>query len=87
MKKPTQDVKTVASEAEVDYEEPLYAVKSPTGRIPPLKVQVLLDDCEVLMQIDTGASCLRACLGAFGLRESYKILALSYRPTLKSHFR
>ena len=56
VKKPTQDVKTVAGEAEVDYEEPLYAVKSPTGRIPPLKVQVLLDDCEVLMEIDTGAS-------------------------------
>lgn len=55
-KKTASEVKTVNGEAEVDYEEPLNAVKSPTGRVPPLRVQVLVDGCEVPMEIDTGAS-------------------------------
>ena len=55
-KKPTSEVKAVDGEAEEDYVESLCAVKSPTGRIPPLKVPVLIDGCEVPMEIDTGAS-------------------------------
>ncbi len=39
-KAPTQDVKTVDREAEDDYEDLLGAVASPSGRVPPLKVQV-----------------------------------------------
>ena len=31
-------------------------VKLPRGRLPPLKVQVLIDDCRIPMEIDTGAS-------------------------------
>ncbi len=30
-------------------------MKSPTGRVPPLKVQVLVDGCELSMEVDTGA--------------------------------
>ena len=45
-------------EAEEDYVESLCAVKSPTGCIPPLKVPVLIDGCEVPMEIHTGASRL-----------------------------
>ena len=55
-KKPASEVKAVDGEAEEDNVESLCAVKSPTGRIPPLKVPVLIDGCEVLMEIDTGAS-------------------------------
>ncbi len=52
-------------EAEVDYEDLLNAVKSPTGRIPPLKVQVLVDKCDVQMEIDTGASRSIMCESIF----------------------
>ena len=31
-------------------------VKLPRGRLPQLKVQVLIDDCRIPMEIDTGAS-------------------------------
>ena len=55
-KAPTQDVKTVDREAEDDYEDLLGAVASPSGRVPPLKVQVTLDGRKVPMEIDTGAS-------------------------------
>ncbi len=48
----TKSIKTVEDEAEVDYEDLLNA---PTGRIPPLEVQVLIDSCDVQMEIDTGA--------------------------------
>ena len=34
----------------------LHAVRTTTGRVPPYKVQVLVDGCEVPMLIDTGAS-------------------------------
>ena len=34
----------------------LHAVRTTTGRVPPYKVQVLVEGCEVPMEIDTGAS-------------------------------
>ena len=43
-------------EVEDDYEDLLGAVASPSGRVPPLKVQVTLDGHKVPMEIDTGAS-------------------------------
>lgn len=50
-------IKAVEEETEVDYKEPLnILLESPSGRIPPLKIQVLVDGCEVPMEIDTGAS-------------------------------
>ncbi len=55
-KSPTQDVRTVDREAEVDYEDLLGAVASLSERVPPLKVQVTLDGHKVPMEIDTGAS-------------------------------
>ncbi len=55
-KETTQGIKTVAGEAEVDYEDSLNAVNSPNGHVPPLKVQVLIDECEATMELDTGAS-------------------------------
>ena len=77
-------------EAEEDNVESLCAVKSPTGRIPPLKVPVLIDGCEVLMEIDTGASrsimSESVFLEVFGLKGSYKPLALSCVLTQKNHF-
>ncbi len=46
-------------EAEVDYEDLLNAVK------PPLEVQVLIDSCDVQMEIDTGASRSIMCESLF----------------------
>ncbi len=46
----------MAGAAEVDYEEPLNAVNSPNRHVLPLKVQVLLDECEATMELDTWAS-------------------------------
>ncbi len=58
----TKSIKTVEDEAEVDYEDLLNA---PTGRIPPLEVQVLIDSCDVQMEIDTGASRSIMCESLF----------------------
>ena len=44
------------AESEMDSEETLCVVKLPRGHLPPLKVQVLVDDCRIPMEIDTGAS-------------------------------
>ena len=44
------------AELEMDLEETLCVVKLPRGRLPPLKIQVLIDDCRIPMEIDTGAS-------------------------------
>ena len=32
------------------------AVKQIGGKVPPLKVHVQIDDCDILMEVDTGAS-------------------------------
>ena len=74
-------------EAEEDYVESLSAVKSPTGRIPPLKVPLMVVRYlwkYTLVHLDL--SCLRVCLEAFGLKGSYKPLVLSCVLTQKSHF-
>ena len=44
------------AESEMDSEETLCVVKLPRACLPPLKIQVLIDDCRIPMEIDTGAS-------------------------------
>ena len=64
-KKTFHAVKMMAGKTELDYNEPLNAVKSPTGHVSPLKVQVLIDECEVTMEINTGASTSLMSEGMF----------------------
>ncbi len=45
-----------SEESEEDFENYILAVKSPEKPMPPLKVRMVLDDCSLPMEIDTGAS-------------------------------
>ena len=51
-----RSTKTVDEETVEESDGSLHAVRTTTGRVPPYKVQVLVDGCEVPMEIDTGAS-------------------------------
>ena len=51
-----RSTKTVDEETVDESDGSLHAVRTTTGRVPPYKVQVLVDGCEVPMEIDTGAS-------------------------------
>ncbi len=45
-----------SEESKEDFENYILAVKSPKKPLPPLKVRMVLDDCSLPMEIDTGAS-------------------------------
>ncbi len=42
-------------ESEEDFENYILAVKSPAKPLPPLKVRMVLDNCSLPMELDTGA--------------------------------
>ena len=56
--KQCKPMRQVDNEADKDLDDSLTsidAVKQTGGKVPPLKVQILIDDCEMLMEVDTGA--------------------------------
>ena len=56
---PTQPVQRIADGCE-DYTDddlqPVLTVNGPGGSLPPIRVHVLVDNCSVPMEVDTGAS-------------------------------
>ena len=49
-------MKTVEEETLEESDGSLHAMRTTIGRVHPYKVQVLVDECEVPLEIDTGAS-------------------------------
>ena len=55
-RKPIRQVENDVEEDSDDSLASVDAVKQIGGKVPPLKVHVQIDDCDILMEVDTGAS-------------------------------
>ena len=56
---PTQPVQRIGDDLEDDSDDalqPVLTMKGLEGSLPPIKVHVLVDNCSVPMEVDTGAS-------------------------------
>ena len=56
---PSQPVRRVGDDSEDDSDDssqPVMTVRGPGNSLPPIKVHVVVDDCSMPMEVDTGAS-------------------------------